>query len=198
MLKITISSLMVLPLLFSGCDNTENVRKIKMNNDNSSKLSPVIESIDDRFDKINENIEGKYIIKSYNTINDSIKNIINTPTKKKIIITKSDLLSNGYLIKDIENPSEEFQEISVKQNGYFIRFIKNPSLNIQKMAIKNWGGSIQFISTPSEELQKMAIHDNSNNIKYIKKPSLNIQKIVIKDNYKNISKIAQLDDLNIF
>ena len=41
--------------------------------------------------------------------------------------------NNGYVIKYIENPTEEMQLEAVKKDGYYIQYIKNPSIKVLNM-----------------------------------------------------------------
>ena len=100
----------------------------------------------------------------------------------------------GDLIRYIENPSEEIQELAVKQNGLNIQYIINPahlnvskpkqqfcvSEEIQKLAVQDYGMAIKYIENPSEEVQKLAIQQDCYAIEYIENPSEEIQELAIK------------------
>ncbi len=66
------------------------------------------------------------------------------------------LMSDGMLIRFIDNPTEEQQMIAVNQNGLAIKYINNPSENVKLSSVKNYGPAILFISNPSIEIQIIA------------------------------------------
>jgi len=120
-------------------------------------------------------------------------------------ITDDDLYSNGMLIRQIFEPTDEQCFIAIKQNGLVINYIKQtPELCL--IAVKQNGMALQFIKDQNEQICKAAVYQNSHALKfvtnqtdeiiqiatdknpfsttYIKKPSIDIYTKIAKKNIK--------------
>ena len=121
------------------------------------------------------------------------------------LITDDDLYSNGMLIRQIFEPTDEQCLIAIKQNGYAIKYIKqNPQICLS--AVKQNGMALEFIKDQTDQLCKAAVYQNSHALKfvinqtdeiiqiatdknpfsttYIKKPSIAIYTKIAKKNIK--------------
>jgi flagellum-specific peptidoglycan hydrolase FlgJ len=93
---------------------------------------------------------------------------------------------NGYVIKYINNPTEELQIEAIKQDGFFIKYMKNPSVKVRLEAVKQIGYAIKYLTNPSEEEKLAAVRQSGDAIKYMKDPSVKIQVEAVKQNVSSI------------
>jgi len=75
----------------------------------------------------------------------------------------------GYIISDIENPTEEMCLRAVKSIPYAIRYVKNPTEEMWHIAIKNGEGIIFLVENPTEKMMTLAmktqgLYNNHNNM----------------------------------
>jgi hypothetical protein len=121
------------------------------------------------------------------------------------LITDDDLYSNGMLIRQIFEPTDEQRLIAIKQDGLVINYIKQTS-ELCLIAVKQNGMALQFIKDQNEQICKAAVYQNSHALKfvtnqtdeiiligtdknpfsttYIKKPSIDIYTKIAKKNIK--------------
>jgi len=65
---------------------------------------------------------------------------------------------DGYIIDDIDNPTEEMCLRAVISNPYAIYRIKNPTEKMQLIAIENGKGVIFSVRNPTEKMMSLAIN----------------------------------------
>ena len=158
---------------------------------------PRFHNFDDNelFDKVKE-----YALKYDGSLIKHIKK--QTPKYQEIAI-----VSSCKCLNDIENPSEELQELIIEEHGkycveYYVnhtdnnkyikkytceKIIRNSSDKIKKMALKANAHNIMFMDNPNEayifepceKAQEIAVRENEFLIKHIKNPSENVQRIAI-------------------
>jgi hypothetical protein len=135
------------------------------------------------------------------------------------LITDDDLYSNGMLIRQIFEPTDEQLFIAIKQNGLVIKYIKQtPEMCL--IAVKQNGMALQFIKDQNDQLCKAAVYQNSHALKfitnqtdeiiliatdknpysttYIKKPSIDIYTKIAKKNIKAFKFMEKLYLTNTF
>lgn len=79
---------------------------------------------------------------------------------------------NGYLLRDMPNPTEEMCIVAVKQNGLALRFVENQNDKICLTAVRQTGLALQFVKEQTEEICITAANQNRKAIGYIKDPVL--------------------------
>lgn len=82
------------------------------------------------------------------------------------LITDDDLYSNGMLIRQFFNPTDEQCLIAIKQNGLVIKYIKQ-TLEMCLIAVKQNGMALEFIKDQTDQLCKAAVYQNSHALKFV-------------------------------
>ena len=78
-------------------------------------------------------------------------------------------------IINLDNPSEELQQLAVSGDADLIEYVRNPSETTQLIAVRNSGKSIAYIKNPTPAVQELSVEKNPRNIEHIKNPSPEIQ-----------------------
>lgn len=58
------------------------------------------------------------------------------------------------MIRYIENPTKEMQEIAVRKNAKAIEYIENPSEDIMCEVVKNSWSALDYIKDPTDKVIK--------------------------------------------
>lgn len=149
------------------------------------------------------------------TSKEYVTGIIPADEKEKIEL----IIDKPYMIKDMENPSEQIKKLAVSKDGTLIKYIENPSLEVQLAAARENGDSIRFIKTPDGIINEKnidkkvlinAINSKPSSISFIDSPSFELQKLAvtnslaayrfIKPKYrdKNIEEIVDKKALDMY
>ena len=95
------------------------------------------------------------------------------------------IMKYPFIIRNIDNPTEEMKLLAVKQNGNTIQHIQNPTDEMKWLAIKSNGFAIQYIDNPTEEMKLLAVKNNGYAIKYIDNPTEEMKIISYQNRFKN-------------
>ncbi len=91
--------------------------------------------------------------------------------------------NNARAIQFINNPTEDMMIKAIKDGWINLEYIKNPNDTLIKLAINQAGWAIKYVNNPSEELQLLAVRKNYDSIKFIKEPCERVQEEAVKISY---------------
>ena len=81
------------------------------------------------------------------------------------------IMKYPFIIRNIDNPTEEMKLLAVKRNGNAIRYIDNPTEEMKVEAIKKDCATIQCIKNPTEEMKLLAIKKDGVVLQHIENPT---------------------------
>jgi hypothetical protein len=96
------------------------------------------------------------------------------------------LLTDGDVIRFIENPNEEMKQCCIRESGDNYALIKDPSDQVKLIALKTHPHIIGLIDDPTEEMQLLAVEKNTKHVRFIKNPSRSVQLKVLGHSISNI------------
>lgn len=110
-----------------------------------------------------------------------------------------EIIKNPAIIKQVQNPTEQFNRQAVQLDGRNIRYINNPSKLIQEEAIKRAPDAIRYIKRPDEEIKHLAVSIRPESIEHIKVQSEKLRIMAVRKQpfsikyIKDPSKVVQLE-----
>jgi hypothetical protein len=78
--------------------------------------------------------------------------------------------SDPFVIRYLENVSEELKMVAASIDGNILQILKEPSKEIQLAAVSENGYAIEYVNNPSKDLQLAAVKQNKNAKHYIRNP----------------------------
>ena len=81
------------------------------------------------------------------------------------------IMKYPFIIRNIDDPTEEMKLLAVKRNGYAIRYIDNPTEEMKLLAVKSNVSAIQYIKNQTNKMKWLAIKSNSWAIMYVENPT---------------------------
>jgi hypothetical protein len=139
-------------------------------------------------------VGAKIITEALNNM-DAYQQLLHLVIEEQIVIAK-----NEYIIREIENPSEELQLLAIKHNYNSLKYIKNPTFKVIKFAIgyiSNIYDYKELVNSLSEEQIIELITDHPFVFNVVKNPTEAMQ-LKVADRKEFGSKLSSKESQKVF
>lgn len=150
-----------------------------------SEENCVPDFVNDFFNNTKDTLYESYFdqkIKNGSSVNLSKQdvNILNKYVAKRDLLIKNLINKNPFVIKYLNNQSEELCRIALKNNENVFKVIQNPTEQITNFALKIDGSLIRFVKNQTDKMKKIAAVDRNTALMHITNPSAEIEMLAVK------------------